>query len=386
MTGRKSRPGRKRKDSAKPPPSGPRASNAPPPTPLQRGIRRGAIAAVAVFAIAALWLLIYPSGNGPGDGAVVEIVVNPSESGSALADRLAQAGLVASPRFFAFYLSISGGAESLVAGPHLLSDDASPRELLARLQRRPGAGHVRVTFPEGWTRFDMAKRLQEKKICALRGFLDATTNQALLKELRIDGDSAEGFLFPSTYELAPDSDPAEVVRRMKAEFDKRWLTLEQRYQSGMLDLTMPPLKFAVKDAVTLASMVEKEAAVDEERPIIASVFLNRMRDADFHPKLLQCDPTAGYGCLVQPDLASCAGYAGKITPQVNGDPDNRYTTYKHEGLPPGPISNPGAKSLAAVLAPAATRYLYFVARGEGRHTFSETYGSHTAAVRDGGKR
>jgi UPF0755 protein len=388
MTARRSRPGRKRKEPAKP--RGQEASTrvpaAPPPTPLQRGLRRGAIIAAALFVTGALWLLIYPSGKGPGDGATVEVVVDPGETADHVAEKLAQAGLVASPRLFALYLSITGGTSALVPGPHLLSDDASPRELVARLERRPGAGHVKVTFPEGWTRFDMAKRLQEKKVCALRGFLDATTNAALLKELRIDGETAEGFLFPSTYELAPDSDPADIVRRMKSEFDKRWLTLEQRYASGMLDLTMPPLKFAVKDAVTLASMVEKEAAVDEERPIIASVFLNRLRDAEFHPKLLQCDPTAGYGCLVQPDLASCGGYAGKITPAINGDPDNKYSTYKHEGLPPGPISNPGAKSLSAVLSPAQTRYLYFVARGEGRHTFSETYSSHTAAVRDGGSK
>ena len=101
---------------------------------------------------------------------------------------------------------------------------------------------------------------------------------------------------------------------------------------------------------------------------------------------MQCDPTAGYGCLVAPELAACAGYTGKITPAINNDPDNRYSTYKHEGLPPGPISNPGSKSIAAVMAPASSRNFYFVAKGEGRHTFSETYGSHAAAVKDGGKR
>jgi UPF0755 protein len=128
-------------------------------------------------------------------------------------------------------------------------------------------------------------------------------------------------------------------------------------------------------------MVEKEAAVDDERPIIASVFFNRLRDPSFTPKLLQCDPTAGYGCLVAPERSpSCATYTGKVTHDIVSDASNEYNTYKHEGLPPGPIANPGARSIEAVLAPATTHYFYFVARGEGRHTFSETYAAHAAAV------
>src|SRR5262249_39453815 len=116
-------------------------------------------------------------------------------------------------------------------------------------------------------------------------------------------------------------------------------------------------------------------------PVIAGVFLNRLRDPAFAPKLLQCDPTAGYGCLLMPDqIPSCTGYTGKITHAVVADPANPYNTYKHEGLPPGPIANPGARSLEAAMSARPTPYLYFVARGEGRHTFSESYGSHAAAV------
>src|SRR5690606_25798091 len=128
-----------------------------------------------------------------------------------------------------------------------------------------------------------------------------------------------------------------------------------------------------REIVTLASMVEKEAAVDEERPTIASVFLNRLRDPGFKRKVLQCDPTSGYGCLVLGDqVPACDGYAGKITPAINHDPHNTYSTYVREGLPPGPIANPGAKSLEAVLAPANTSYLYFVVREGRHHAFSET--------------
>ncbi|MGH7438360.1 MAG: endolytic transglycosylase MltG, partial [Polyangiaceae bacterium] len=183
-----------------------------------------------------------------------------------------------------------------------------------------------------------------------------------------------------TYDLPLDADPADIVRRMKGEFDKRYLTLAQRHDSNVLDLSMS-LKFGARDIITLASIVEKEAAVDDERPIIASVFLNRLRDPAFHPKRLESDPTASYGCLVAPEkAASCLGFSGKATAAIEHDADNPYSTYTHEGLPPGPIANPGAKSLEAVMAPASTTFFFFVAKGEGRHTFSATYEAHSAAV------
>jgi UPF0755 protein len=325
-------------------------------------------------------LFVFPAGRGPGVGRDVELEIPGDESAEALSARLSAAGLTDSPRLFAVYLRATGGTKRVVHGVHLLADDLSPRELLARLERGAGAGHVRVTIPEGWTRFDIAKRLQEKHVCLLRAWLDATTNAELLAELHLEGASAEGFLFPATYELAPDSDPADVVRRMKAEFDKRYVALEARHQSGILDLERS-LGWGAREIVTLASMVEKEAVMDEERAIIASVFVNRLREATFTPKLLQCDPTAGYGCLVAPEVAlSCAGYSGKITHDIVADAANAYNTYKHEGLPPGPIASPGARSMEAAMEPAITHYFYFVARGDGRHTFSETYAGHTAAV------
>ena len=148
---------------------------------------------------------------------------------------------------------------------------------------------------------------------------------------------------------------------------------------------MTSATLGVRDVVTLASMVEKEAAVDDERPTIASVFLNRLRDPGFHPRRLECDPTASYGCLVAPQkAASCAGFTGKATAAIEHDPDNPYSTYTHEGLPPGPIANPGARALESVMAPATTRYLYFVAKGDGHSSFSETYEAHAGAVRDAG--
>jgi UPF0755 protein len=267
-------------------------------------------------------------------------------------------------------------------GLHFLTDDIGPQELVRRLERLGGATKAKVVIPEGWNRFDIAKRLQALHVTSASSFLDATVDPALLRELGLDGGSAEGFLFPATYDLPRDSDPRDVVRRLKSEFERRFAALEQNHRLGRANLE-GSLGWTRREIVTLASMVEKEAAVDEERPIIASVFLNRLRDSSFKRKVLQCDPTSGYGCLIHRDrIPACAGYAGKITHAINSDPLNDYSTYVHEGLPPGPIANPGLKSLQAVLAPSSTRYLYFVARENRRHAFSETLDEHNAAVKD----
>jgi UPF0755 protein len=327
-----------------------------------------------------LLLFVYPSTHGPGSGRDVELVLPGDDSNEQLAGRLAAAGLVESPRLFVWYLRVTGGAGHVARGTHLLSDDLSPREIMDRIERKGRSARVKVTVPEGWTRFDIAKRLQAQHVCSQKAFLDATRDPALLAELRLEGDSAEGFLFPATYEWHTDTDAADVIRRMKAEFDKRWAALEQGHGSALLDLGNS-LGWSKRDIVILASMIEKEAAVDEERPIIASVFLNRLRDPSFKKKVLQSDPTSAYGCLVMREqIPACQSFSGKVTHDINVDPANAYSTYVHEKLPPGPIANPGSKSLAAVLEPASTRYLFFVARGQGKHTFSETLDAHNAAV------
>jgi UPF0755 protein len=336
----------------------------------------------ALLAVAATYILvIYPSSAGPGTGKDVELTVDRDEPLSSVIDKLERAGLVGSRGRFALYARLVSA--TVAPGPHLLTDDASPQELVHRLERLGAASKAKVTIPEGWNRFDIAKRLQTLHVASQTAFLDATADPTLLRELALDGDTAEGFLFPATYDLAKDSDPRDVVRRLKSEFDRRFAALEQNHRLGRANLEAT-LGWSRRDIVTMASLVEKEAAVDEERPIIASVFLNRLRDASFKRKVLQCDPTAGYGCLVMRDkLPACAGYAGKITHAINMDPQNPYSTYTHEGLPPGPIANPGIKSLQAVLAPSITKYLYFVTRGEARrHAFSETIEEHNTAVKD----
>jgi UPF0755 protein len=368
---------RKRRSPRKPP--------KPPPAQETRRVSPilvwSALGVVALVGLAAIALLaIYPTWRGPGAGREVELALMGDESTDALASRLESAGLVTDPRLFSLYLRFSSAGRP-TKGTHLLTDDLTPREILARLARKGSAIKVKVTIPEGWTRFDIGKRMQSLHVCTQKALVEATIDHALLDEMHVDGDSAEGFLFPATYDLPLDSDPADIVRRMKREFDRRW-DLLSRAQGASLNDVMTSARLGIRDVVALASMVEKEAVADDERPVIASVFLNRLRDPLFKPKHLECDPTASYGCLVSPEkAASCATFTGKATAGIEHDPDNPYSTYTHEGLPPGPISNPGAKSLEAAMAPATTHYYFFVARGEGRHTFSETYAAHSAAVR-----
>ena len=348
-----------------------------------KGLLFWAFTVVGVTLAAALtyFLVIYPSGAGPGAGKDVELTIDVNEPLGSVIDKLDAAGLLASRSRFAIYARLSSA--TFAPGPHLVTDDVGPQELLRRMERLGTAQKAKVTIPEGFNRFDIGKRLHSLHVASQASFLAATTDPGLLRELSLDGESAEGFLFPATYELPKDSDPREVVRRLKTEFERRFIALDQNHRLGRASLE-GSLGWTRREIVTLASMVEKEAAVDEERPIIASVFLNRLRDAAFKRKVLQCDPTAGYGCLVLRDrVPACANYAGKITHGVNVDPLNTYSTYVHEGLPPGPIANPGVKSLQAVLAPASTKFLYFVTRGEGRrHAFSETLEEHNTAVKD----
>jgi UPF0755 protein len=333
-----------------------------------------------VAALASYFLVVYPASAGPGKGKDVELVVAPEASRAEVVAQLEGLGLVGSRRLFSIYATLVNAKFS--PGRHLLTDDVTPGDLVSRLERLDGATRAKVTIPEGWTRFDIAKRLHALGVASSASFLEATTDRALLHELGIEAESAEGWLFPATYDLPKDSDPRDVVRRLKVEMDRRYAALEQAHRLGIGQLEAS-LGWGRKEILTLASMVEKEAAVDDERPVVASVFLNRLRDPSFKRKVLQCDPTAGYGCLAMKErIPACSNYAGKVTHAVNFDPMNAYSTYVHEGLPPGPIANPGSKSIQAVLAPATTKYLYFVAREGRRHTFSESLDDHNTAVKD----
>jgi UPF0755 protein len=257
----------------------------------------------------------------------------------------------------------------------------SPRDVLQRVAIGFGAATVRVTIPEGFHRFAIAQRLERWGVCDADAFVRATEDRALLDELGIEGPSAEGYLFPDTYRLPQDLEPREVVRRLVSNWQRRGAPLFEERADALRALE-EELSWGRHEAMILASIVEKEAVMRDERPVIARVFMNRMSDPAFRPKRLQADPTVSYGCLTAPDAApSCAAFDGRhITRAMLGDVENAYNTYRHEGLPPGPICNPGVDSMRAVLGGEQNDYLYFVARGHGRHTFSATLDAHNEAV------
>jgi UPF0755 protein len=350
-----------------------REPEASPPSKLAR--LSAIIVALCVLATAIVFFGWYPSSKGPPGGPPIRFHLSGNESTREIVDLLVSGGAVHDPGLFSVYFRTKGGWAA--RGDHLMPPDLEPREVVARLQRHGQT--TKIVFPEGWTHFEMARRLEKQSVCDINRFNDAVVNKALLEELHLDGESAEGFLFPATYDLPMDSDPEDVVRTMVRAFETRWTRLATEHARGLRDLR-DGMGWTRRQIVTLASMVEKEAAKDEERPIVASVFLNRLKDPSFTPKLLQCDPTAAYGCLVS-DAPSCMSFSGKVTHELLADAMNPYNTYKHEGLPPGPIANPGTKSIEAALEPAATKYLYFVAKGGGEHTFSETYADHEKAVK-----
>lgn len=337
----------------------------------------GALVLLGTFAVVAL-LVVYPRGLREGRGRTFVVTIPEDADARAVADLLDAHEVIDDPWVFAVYLRITGADDVLRRGEVLLGDRLRPDEVARRLRSDRDGVPVRVTVPEGYTRFDLARRLDAAGVCTEAAFLEASAEAPD----GLDAPSAEGYLFPDTYELRTQSDARAVVRRMVRNHHERTEELYDRHELAFERLR-EDLGMSAHDVVTLASVVEKEAAVADERAIIAGVFLNRLRSETFRPRRrLQADPTVSYGCLAERELApSCARFDGRtITRAMLDDSANRYNSYRHEGLPPGPIANPGLASIVAVLDPTVHDYLYFVARGGRRHRFSATLERHNEGV------
>jgi UPF0755 protein len=259
-----------------------------------------------------------------------------------------------------------------------------------------------VTIREGWTIFDIAGELDRKGVVQRAAFLEAARSPALLAHLGIEGESAEGHLFPETYLMELDTAPSEVIERLVGTFRRRAgpLFIAHADDVRQLERTAEALARELSSlasatdagpavrspggahvAVILASMVEAETARLDERPLVAAVLLNRLRAPGFTWRKLQIDPTVRYGCEAEPERApSCRDGASPLTSRHLDDGRNRFNTYVHPGLPPGPIDNPSISAIEAVLTPAPVDFLYFVADGSGGHVFSNTLSEHNEAV------
>lgn len=334
---------------------------------------------LALTALFAWLVVVYPARPGRGQGEVRSLEVAPHASLSEVADQLARAELVRRPWLFQLYAFAMGASRRLRSGTILLRDSMGPRELLQRLATGYGQTVLKITLPEGYTRFDVADRLSAWNVVSRDDFLSVSENPVVLSQLGVPGSTAEGYLFPDTYQFLDESDPTQVLERLVRTGQRRLDALVADPAGGV---TLPTdLGLDRHDVIILASVVEKEAAVPEEQAVIAGVFLNRLRDPAFKPKRLQADPTVAYGCRVQPELESCQGFDGRrVTRRMTSDANNSYNTYRIEGLPPGPIANPGLAAIRAVLFPAQHDYLYFVSQGGGRHRFSSNLEEHNGAV------
>lgn len=274
-----------------------------------------------------------------------------------IAAELAQSGIIGNASLFTMYARLERADQKVQAGTYLFSDNMSPAEILSKLVNGD-VYQIRFAVPEGYSIFQIAELLEKQDILPKDVFLKQCNNSSLLRELGIQAKSVEGFLSPRTYIIKPGTDATGLIREMVASFRS---TYNRKFAERARSLGFDETK-----VLTLASMIEKEAVIPAERPLIASVFLNRLKKN----MPLQSDPTSVYGIRA---------FAGKISKQ-DILRDTPYNTYRISGLPPGPIGNPGEASIEAVLLPADTPYVYFVAKKDGSHHFSTTLEEHNSAV------
>lgn len=279
-------------------------------------------------------------------------------SSSAIAHELARDGVVRAPWVF-LTIRLLRPSAPLQAGEYRFGSAATPWQVFEKI-RRGEIFYEEITIPEGSNIFDIANILSNMDVVRPRDFLTAAADPALIRDLDPAAPDLEGYLFPSTYRFTHSTTARQFCRMLTQEFRREWASLGPAAQNA-----------DVHRVVTLASLVEKESAIPSERPVIAGVFLNRLRVG----MPLQCDPTTVYAAELQ------SRYHGVIhkSDLANANP---YNTYSHAGLPPGPIANPGTEALKAVIDPATTNFLYFVARpdGSGSHQFSATLQEHEKAV------
>jgi UPF0755 protein len=296
--------------------------------------------------------------------ATPEVFVDiPQGAGPAsIAQRLVDAGVVRDVLTFRLALWMSGRARDLKAGEYRFESPLSALDVVDRLAR--GDVYRRaITFREGLTMVEMASAYEESGLGDAKTFLAAARDPSAIKPLDANATDLEGYLFPETYQLRRDTPAAALVAQMVALFEKAF-TPEMREAAKARGLT-------VREAVTVASLVEKETAVAAERPLVAAVYLNRMRTG----MPMQADPTVIFALQ----------RAGRYTGNLRRDDlqfDSPYNTYRYAGLPPGPIASPGRASLAAAVAPADVDYLYFVSRNDGSHVFAHTLSEHNRNVQE----
>ena len=316
-------------------------------------------------------------------GAERVIVRVPQGSFDQVVDALAARGLVKDPLFFKLYATLTGKRERVRAGVFWLNPSWTPREMLEHLTDAPEpADRVRLTIPEGTNVWQLADRVEHLGLFTRAEVLEAAGDWVLAQKVELPVRAPkgveildrkriyafEGYLFPKTYDVPVEADARAMVTRLAKQFEREWGEVKRAHKAGY-DRVRKEYGLDDHGLVTLASLVEEETANAAERPLIAGVFYNRLRKG----WRLQTDPTLVYH----------PRRYGKVPTVIDRKNErNPWNTYVTRGLPPGPISSPGRAALEAVLEPAKTDVLFFVAKrdGTGTHHFSRTAKEHEAAV------
>jgi UPF0755 protein len=306
-----------------------------------------------------------------GDQTRQTFTVQPGQSAVEVGEGLYTRGLIRSPFVFRALVEARGVGAQIEAGDYEVSPAMSTNEVVTVLSRGAARRGLTVTIPEGWRAEQAAQKVETLGLGTAADFMALVRSPAGLSmvEPLPAGQSLEGYLFPDTYEVARDANVRTVVEMMVREFDRK-LTPQLREKIAAQRLT-------VHQAVTLASIVEREAARPAEQPTIASVYLNRLR-ADMP---LQADPTVQFA-VATANLAEALGFGYWKRELTRADLQfaSPYNTYVQRGLPPGPICSPGLRALEAVANPAQTDFYYFVAKGDGSHAFARTDLEHRANI------
>jgi len=277
---------------------------------------------------------------------------------SGIARTLAGAGAIRAPWLF-WIVRVMRPSASLQAGEYRFTKSATVGQVFNRIARGD-VYFVEFTVPEGSNMFDIAHLIEAHGLMPADEFLRAASDPSVIRDVAPAARGLEGYLFPSTYRVSHGATAQDICKQMTGEFRKQWKKVAAGKEAD------------VHRTVTLASMVEKETGVSGERSLVAGVFTNRLARG-MH---LDCDPTAIYAALLQNH------YRGEIH-RSDLASLHPYNTYQNAGLPPGPIANPGAESIAAALTPAETNYLYFVAKPSGGgHQFSTSLAEHDKAVKE----
>jgi UPF0755 protein len=336
------------------------------PRPLGRRLLGWLIAAllgcalVAVTASAVgIWTLDCLARRRPDKEKVLrQVTIERGSSVQSIARALEREGLIERPRLFSLYAWRVGKARSLQAGQYRLDTQMTVAELVEALQQ--GRFERQATIPEGFTIEQIARRLADEKLISdAEEFLALAADPQMLVLAAADGPTVEGYLFPDTYLFDANEDARAIMIRMIRAFDQQ-AAEALADPSDQLEKTL-----ARAELVALASMIEREARSIEEMPSIASVYYNRLAKG----MRLQCDATVRYAM----------GVWDRPLRYEDLEFDSPYNTYEHNGLPPGPICNPGAEALRAAAHPAETAFLFYVYRGGDRHEFSATYQEHLRA-------